>query len=390
MSFFQHQSNAKSGHSDNPYTARVGLSVLMALLLAGCSDGNDNFVAGPTEPPVEAETPFQEIYDQGVTRYLGEYSPMATTTEGNITNHIFGTGDGPQCLVGGEYTMATRPSESEDLVIFLQGGGACWSEFCAANLTADSGIPEVGILDPNRDDNPVKDWNVAFLPYCDGGLFASDADRDSDGDGVNEFTQRGLHNLSAGLDVTRNTFPAPRRIFLIGASAGGLGTSFALPLVRSLYPGIAIDVLNDSGVGVGRPDTPEFQALLIDDWNTRAFFPASCENNCLAPDGHLTDYHDWQMGQDPNLRRGFLSYTQDTVFADVFLRIGGPAFEAALIPEMEQAEAAAPERVRSWIPIGNGHTFVQAEPEQTAGGVKVLDWIGLMLDNSPEWVSVAD
>ena len=111
----------------------------------------------------------------------------------------------------------------------------------------------------------MADWNLAYFPYCDGGLFASDNDRDADGDGIEELTQRGLQNLSAGLDVTVNTFPAPRRILLVGASAGGLGTTFALPVVRSLYPEIPIDVVNDSGVGIGRPDQPEFQELLLSD-----------------------------------------------------------------------------------------------------------------------------
>ena len=72
------------------------------------------------------------------------------------------------------------------------------------------------------------------------------------------------------------------------------------------------------------------------------------------------------MNEDPDTRRGFLSYSQDSVFADIFLMIGKPAFEEAMREEMQQAEDDVPERVRSWIPIGTGHTFVQAEPEQTA------------------------
>jgi hypothetical protein len=370
-------------HRRSPGNTLLALT-LGTLVVTACSDSSDRSPA----PPAEA-TPYQEIYDQGVLRYLGEYTPMTSEDDGRIVQHTFGVGDGPQCLAGGEYTMATRDAGSENLVIFLQGGGGCWSEFCQATPAADPGIPEFGILDQNRGGNPVADWNLAYFPYCDGGVFSSDNDRDADDDGINELTQRGLHNLSAGLDVTVNTFPAPRRILLVGASAGGLGTTFALPLVRYLYPDIPIDVINDSGIGVGRPDQPEFQELLLSDWNSAAFFPESCEE-CLADDGHLTDYHGWQMAEDPNTRRGFLSYTQDTVFADIFLMIGKPAFEEAMLVEMQQAEDDHPERVRTWIPIGTGHTFVQAEPDQTAGGVNVLDWIGLMINESPDWVSVAD
>jgi hypothetical protein len=176
---------------------------------------------------------------------------------------------------------------------------------------------------------------------------------------------------------------------LAGQSAGALGTNFALPVVRSVYPDVTIDVLNDSGVGVLKPDDPELLRLVVKDWNLRAFIPASCPN-CIAGDGHLTDYLSWQMDQDPGVRRGLLSYTQDINLADIFLEIGGPVFERALVEEMRQQEDAHPARVRSWIVDGNGHTFVEDDPDRTAGGVALMDWIGFMLSGSDQWVSVKD
>ena len=44
---------------------------LGTLVVTACSDSSDRSPA----PPAEA-TPYQEIYDQGVLRYLGEYTPM--------------------------------------------------------------------------------------------------------------------------------------------------------------------------------------------------------------------------------------------------------------------------------------------------------------------------
>ncbi|MEH6592344.1 MAG: pectin acetylesterase-family hydrolase [Halioglobus sp.] len=333
--------------------------------------------------------PFQELFDQGIDRYFGEYTPMTSEETGGIFTHTFGAGDGPLCLDGSEYRMATLNADSEDLVIFLQGGGACWSGLCAASTSAPGGIPQSGILDPNRDDNPVKNWNVAYFPYCDGGLHGSDRDSDTDGSGDADRFQRGLHNLSAGLDVTVANFPSPRRVVLMGASAGGLGTSLALPLVRKMYPDVPIDVVNDSGVGIGRPDQPAFRELLITDWNLGAFFPESCDN-CLSDDGHFSNYHIWQMDQDENVRRAMLSYSRDTVFGNVFLMIGLDAWEEVLYPQMQKLEDAHPDRSHYWIPSGEGHTFVQAEPDQTAGGVSVMAWIAVMLDGSADWISVQD
>lgn len=359
--------------------------LVSALLMTACSDGGNNQLNIPAQP----SAPFAEIYDQGIIRYMGSYTPMLSQQDGDVTNHFFAAGDGPVCGAGAPYSMATRDRGSEDLMIFLEGGGACWSDFCLYVDETTPGIPQAGILDPARQNNPVKDWSVVYVPYCDGSLHAGDADVDTDGDGHIDRFQHGLHNLSAALDVAARTFPAPRRILLAGQSGGGLGTIFALPLVRYLYPGVPIEVLDDSGVGVLKPGKPEFLRQIIEEWNIGAFIPDSCAN-CIAADGHMTDYLNWQLDQDPDVRRAMLSYTQDVNLADLFLEIGGPAFEAALSQEMREQEEAHPGRMRSWLVEGNGHTFVELEPDRTAGGVPLMDWIGLMLSGSDDWVSVRD
>ncbi|NQX88665.1 MAG: vtpJ-therm [Halioglobus sp.] len=364
-------------------------SVISLSLLTGCSDSSD----GPNNPapaPAPEAAPFQELYDQGIDRFIGVYTPMQSEVTGDIVNHTFGAGDGPLCLDGSDYSMATRDGNSEDLMIYLQGGGACWSELCSATTSATQGIPQSGVLDPARVDNPLKDYNVAYLPYCDGGIFSSDIDYDTDNDGDNDRFQRGLHNLSAALDVVSRTFPSPKRIVLAGSSAGGLGTTVALPLVRLLYPDVRIDIINDAGVGVARPQDPDFLALLLQDWNAGALVPSSC-TQCIADDGHFSDYHIWQMDEDPNVRRSMLSHSQDSVFALGFLMIGFPAWREALYPEMQQLEDAHPERSKYWIPDATGHTFLLSEElEGSAGGVPLLEFLALMLDDSPDWQSAKD
>lgn len=357
-------------------------ALALCLAIAGCSDGGDSAQG-------TGDRPFAELFEQGVTRYLGVYTPMLSEVQGDTVAHRFGTGDGPLCLEGAAYGMATRDQGSENLLIFLEGGGACWSELCIAITEANPAIPRAGINDPARANNPVRDWNQVYVPYCDGSVHAGDQDVDTDNDGVTDRFHRGLHNLSAALDVAANTFPAPRRIVLAGNSGGGLGTVFALPLVRYLYPDAQIDVINDSGVGVSRPGQPEFLRQLMSEWNIGAFIPGSCPG-CIGADGHLTEYLIWQMDQDESIRRAMLSYTQDSVFADTFLQIGGPAFEAALLEEMRQQRDAHPGRTQTFIPAGDDHTFLQLEPDKTAGGVNLMNWIADMLAGSPAWVSVSD
>lgn len=148
---------------------------------------------------------FQELYDQGVDRYLGEFTPMSSTLgPDGVVEHVFGSGDrGPQCLRGGDYRMATRDGSGNALMIFLEGGGACTSQLCAATEEASNNQfrAKFGILNSADDTNPAADFDVAYFPYCDGSVFSGDVDYDDDGDGTDDRFHRGVQNTSAGLDV---------------------------------------------------------------------------------------------------------------------------------------------------------------------------------------------
>ncbi len=370
---------------NTPSTARRGLlkaSLLSVItLLAACGSDDDE------------SNNFQEIMDQGAGKYLGVYTPVSASDvdAGGVVTHEFGdAADGPKCLDGSDYRMATRDSQigSDKLMIFLEGGGACHSGLCAATLNASVGIPTpLALLDPALPVNPVMGWNTAYLPYCDGSLFSGDADNDYDGDGPNPTVyNRGLKNLSAALDVIQTNYPAPSKIILTGQSAGGFGTIFALPLVRALYPDVQIDVVNDSGVGVG---SVAFFDTVIADWNSGAFMPPSICPECYES-GDLTEYFNWQFQQDDNFRMAMLSSKQDSTIADFFLGIGGPAFEAKLLPMMANLEASNPERFRSFITNGNAHTFLQAGFASVADGVVMYQWLQNMRSGSTLWVSAQD
>jgi hypothetical protein len=85
--------------------------------------------------------------------------------------------------------------------------------------------------------NPIGDWSIVYVPYCDGSVFTGDHDVDdaSFPFGSVRF-HRGLRNLSAAMDLAHTTFPHASRILLAGSSAGGAGASVFAPfLARFLY-----------------------------------------------------------------------------------------------------------------------------------------------------------
>ncbi|MEE4296157.1 MAG: pectin acetylesterase-family hydrolase, partial [Wenzhouxiangella sp.] len=347
--------------------------------LIACSDSGDSSAVDTDAPPVaenpapaepEPTVPFQELYDQGVDRYLGVYTPMLSqAADGGAVTHLFGEGDGPLCYTGNPFSMSTRDGTSDALLIFVQGGGICGTQACEA---VEDPIPlfDIGLLSAADQNNPAADFNLGYVPYCDGTLFTGDRDLDTNGDGIDDRFFRGVQNLSAALDVIANTYPAPSRILLAGNSAGGFGTHTALPLVRRLYPEVPVDLINDSGTGILEPGD---QDGLNEYWNAASNFPASC-TDCIGDDGNLTGYHRYQLAEDENVRMGFISSTADEVVLGSST-IDQATFENELREAVAELETAYPDRFRSLINEGEEHTFILRRFDFEIGNTTVREWI---------------
>jgi hypothetical protein len=89
-----------------------------------------------------------------------------------------------------------------------------------------------------------------YLPYCDGSVFSGDNDVvDANFPFGPVRFHRGLRNLTAGMDLAKDTFPHAHRILVAGSSAGGVGAAgFAPFLARFLYGNfVKLFVFNDAG-----------------------------------------------------------------------------------------------------------------------------------------------
>ncbi|MFT7626220.1 MAG: hypothetical protein ACI9WU_005415, partial [Myxococcota bacterium] len=331
---------------------------LVVMSLGGCSsdeggvlaltEGADATVQEPDVNP-ESDPPagpvFAEVNEAGITQYLGMAAPASVTeAEDGVFHYEWDIADGPMCLRGTPYRMAMRPTEaSDDLLIFLGGGGACWSTFCFAFEEAAPGMPDMEALQADKETNPFKDFDVAFLSYCDGSLFAGDVEHDDDDDGTSDRFQYGLKNLSVALDAVAERYPDPDRLVLAGASGGGYGTIVATFLIRARYPDHELLVINDSGIGIAKgPQETEFVETLFSEFNAERFLPASCPD-CLA-NGHLTELVAWQLDRDPDLKVAAFSYLHDFIIGTTFLGLGDAAFAEALQAETKRLHQRFPER----------------------------------------------
>ncbi|MEM9257527.1 MAG: pectin acetylesterase-family hydrolase [Pseudomonadota bacterium] len=386
---------------------RYGFAITLTMLVA-CSDSSDNSAGAPTGTAASLD----EIYDQGLTRYVGAFSPASETDLGNgvrrfdfaLPEDLQAEPRGPLCLRGTPYGVETRTGQSDELLIWLHEGGACWPEFCAVTEEANSIFPD-GILNQSVPGNPLAEHDLVFVPYCDGSLFTGDVDRPLPPSLTGPSTvgetmsyQRGAQNLSAALDIARREFPNPSRVVLVGPSGGSFGTIVATPLVRFYYPGIDILVIRDSGLGIVRDGDPDFINGLLRGWNADSVIPASCVD-CTA-DGNVINFIEWNLENDPNLYMAPMAHMQDGIIAGLFLMLDGPVYQAAVLEGTGRLAERFPTRYKRFLQAGSNHMVIlNSGPvtpyltgnqgsllEEDIDGVRPIDWISAAVQRRADWV----
>jgi hypothetical protein len=190
----------------------------------------------------------KELSEAGVDKYLGTSRSVASDY-GVWTRHDFDPvylpdasypsgirPDGPVCIAGIPYSVFTRQGNPQKLLIFLQGGGACWQGFYNCNVLAEDQAPPQngpfpGVFDSTAGDNPFADYSVVYMPYCDGSTFGGDSDVSDEAFPGGTRHHRGLRNASAGMDVAADMFPKASQITVMGHSAGGVGAAAFAPFL---------------------------------------------------------------------------------------------------------------------------------------------------------------
>jgi hypothetical protein len=342
-----------------------------------------------------------ELHAAGVDKYLGQFTPVSSTDVGDgWTKHSFDSdgGNGPICIAGTDFSVFTRAGNPSRLLIFEQGGGACWQNFYNCNVLSESQeppSPRVGIWDFDSPDNPFADYSIVYMPYCDGSVFSGDnAVPDASFPFGPVRHHRGLRNQSAGMDVARAAFPHASRITVAGSSAGGVGAAgFAPFLVRFLYGNqVKLTVFNDAGpVAVNLADTGAIAARAAD-WQFGQFYPASCTE--CDDMGQATAVIKWRLQNDTTIREAF--YETDGDFTNRFfmnLLFDQPAFRNLVVTEHGILNSFFPNRYKRFIVAGDtSHTALQSPLfySQDANGVLLNEWTDDFLVPRPFWVDLVE
>ncbi len=354
----------------------------------------------------------RELRDAGVDTYLDDFEPFASFDVGDgWTKHTFDpdfgpTGpEGPVCIAGTAYSVFTRKGKKNKLLIFEQGGGACWQDFYNCNVLSEAQEPpgpREGIFDFDSKDNPFADHSIVYMPYCDGSVFTGDNDVFDPAfgaaigvpDAIFRF-HRGLRNQSAGMNLARKMFPKAKRITVAGSSAGGVGAAgFAPFLVRLLYGNkVDLTVFNDAGPITTNLDDGAAIAARAADWDFGKFYPESCTD--CDDMGDSTSILRWRLDNDSTIREAFYETDNDLTNRFFLNLLADPfGFYNLVVSGHGVINAEHPRRYRRFIVSGDdSHTALQSSLfySQDSNGIILNEWTKHFLkDHKRKWVDTVE
>ena len=364
------------------------LVVVAAVAVAACGSSGDDAAPDATTTIATSEPPEVSAPTEPVVTSAPETTP---TTDADVAavgewTSIPG-GDDCRCSDGSPFELWERPADPTKVVLFFQGGGACFSaDTCGPDSTTFTRnlnlgeAPEFGgIFDETNPQNPLAGHSIVYVPYCTGDVHL--------GDKVNEYSDtvtvahNGFPNARKGLDTVLANYPDVEQLVVTGASAGSIPTP--------AFAGLAADVLTDTEIitfgdsSAAYPDVPALNVGIGGVWGVLENVPDWPVNDDLAPE-------DWSMPglyvqagtQHPDVTFARFDYAYDQVQAG-FAALAGIAADD-LVTFIDQTEAdieTAGVPVASYVAPGDSHTIVLSDEfyDMDVEGVRLVDFLATLV-----------
>ncbi|MBW2276217.1 MAG: hypothetical protein JRF63_01925, partial [Deltaproteobacteria bacterium] len=227
--------------------------------------------------------------------------------------------EGSLCGNGSQAGFSTRLGESsEDLLIFFEQGNACFN-YTTCLMTPDSvtaqnpaAFGHGGIFEFGNENNPVGDFNMAYLPYCTGDVYAG-SNPDGNINGIGDQMFVGGDNFLLFVDEFVAMFPDTTRVVLVGFSSGAFGAPFNYDATAEAFgDGVTVYAIGDGGVLMRDAYlTPCLQELFRTNWGLNDLLPTDCTDCFNADGGGLHNVYGYMAGKYPNAGVGLISSMQD-------------------------------------------------------------------------------
>ena len=323
-----------------------------------------------------------------------EVEPIAALPAG--WNQIDG-GAGTACALGTPYSFFARPGNPDKLMVYFEGGGACWNGETCDVRGRPSFDPQVdstdhpsrwrGLFDFTRDDNPVKDYTIVVVTYCTGDTFLNDrartytsGPRSREPNRTFEIKHIGALDAQYVLDWTYAHVRHPGRVFVTGSSAGAIPSPLYAVQVAKRYPKANVVQLGDAAGGYRSAEVAPnlFRSgaaeRLRRDRAYRGVDSASLNFEML-----------YIVSAREAPRASFAQYNnvEDSVQAGFLRALGEERVDLAplLRANLSDIRRAVP-RLRSYTAPGAMHTILQ-RPQfytMTVDGTPFRDWLAAQLD----------
>jgi hypothetical protein len=309
--------------------------------------------------------------------------------------------DGAVCDDGSPTGIGVFPTDSPNLLVYLEGGGACWdystcfvvntsthgpfadAEF--ARFTTGIGASSDNVFS-DADGATFKGWSKVYIPYCTGDIHGGDnvITYSNGGGKTGTVHHKGWNNISLALGRLGTTFPSPDKLVWTGASAGGYGSAVNYVQARATWPRARAYLIDDSGpvfVDAGISD------FLKSAWGPSWNLPATLFKLCPDCAGG-----DWSLAYTalerfaPTDRMALLSSEQDKTISTYLLLM--PALFQQYLNQLATMRFDPSPNLRYFFQSGDSHTMLGDESRHVTGSVTVASWIDAMVSDNSGWGSV--
>ena len=291
------------------------------------------------------------------------------------------------------FTVTSRP-ESKNLLIYFQGGGACWDfKSCAGGfaksltrvLPNNDWIGGKGIFNSKSELNPYRRDTIITVPYCTGDIFSGTRDATYESGSVfKKVRHQGYRNTLLMLDQVMQLYPNPERIVMIGESAGGMGVLFHLRNVVKRFPRSEIYVLSDGGVPFKPPYVNEESFK-----NVMASWGAPTSRTAT----NLSELAEENAKLYPEVRFGLIASYFDYVMGFFASQLGSPdiinAVKNTLIDFSDHYIGLNRPNQRVFYFDGITHTHLTGSLDAQSESESLSDWLKAMLSqHETSWENV--
>jgi hypothetical protein len=237
-------------------------------LLLLCST---NLLAKTSWQEIPVSTEINIIDDNGVSKTIKPACAMDTLPD-PTTN----------LPIDNSFRFYFKQGKSKNLLVFFNGGGACWDDAtCVTSLalgdrptynpsilSENSPIGAGGIFDDENRKNPFRHWSKVFIPYCSGDIHIGSSEQvytDKTGliTGLTNspvlIKHHGFDNFMAVREWLKSEFKTTshknkkqkiKNLMVTGSSAGAYGATLNFPYLQSAFPKINATLFSDAGEAI--------------------------------------------------------------------------------------------------------------------------------------------